>query len=490
MIIYQDDILIGAVSINEFKKNEQVMNKLAYVGMSINAEKCKFNCEKINYLGFQISRNGISPDPDLLSKISQVSAPTNKKELESFLGLANFYNRYLPKYSELIEPFAHLRKKNNDFVWTGEQEKAFNKLKRALVEKPVVKVFDPKKELTLTTDASERAVSAILSQDNHPVMYLSRRLTKAEINYSNIEKEALAIVWSTQRARQFLLGRKFLLKSDHRPLEFIFNPRKELPKVTSARILRWAIRLMDFDFDIMYVKGNTIPHVDALSRLRFDEEDGEIQDSEGILHWVETDVLPTKRLQEETMQDPILNGISYRIRKNAWSNCSMAERPYKEVRHKLTMDKGIICNGDLVVPPRRMRKEIIKSIHDDVHGGITATQKRLKLEAWWPGYSRDIEDYIKKCPKCTEIKDFPQKNTHSWPKEKQPWDRVHIDHAYVNGIGLLLILVDSFSGWPEIVQVRDRKAATIIQILRTIFSRNGVPKTLPQSFATKVYAPG
>ena len=87
------------------------MNKLAYAGMSINPEKCKFNCEKINYLGFQISKEGISPDPDLLSKISQVSAPTNKKELESFLGLANFYNRYLPKYSELIELFAHLRKK-------------------------------------------------------------------------------------------------------------------------------------------------------------------------------------------------------------------------------------------------------------------------------------------------------------------------------------------------------------------------------------------
>ena len=118
------------------------------------------------------------------------------------------------------------------------------------MEKPV----DPRKEVTLTTDASEHAVSAILSQDDHPIVYLSRRLTKAEMNYSNIEKEAFAIIWSTQRARQFLLGRKFLLKSDHRPLEFIFNPRKELPKVTSARILRWAIKLMAFDFDIMYVK--------------------------------------------------------------------------------------------------------------------------------------------------------------------------------------------------------------------------------------------
>ena len=274
------------------------------------------------------------------------------------------------------------------------------------MEKPVIKVFDPRKEVTLTTDASEHAVSAILSQDDHPIMYLSRRLTKAELNYSNIEKEALAIVWSTQRARQFLLGRKFLLKSDHRPLEFIFNPRKELPKVTSARLMRWAILLMAFDFDIMYVKGNTIPHVDALSRLAFNKEDDEISDTEDVLHWVETDVLPIKQLQEETLLDPILSKISNRIRRNKWNDCSKAERPYKEVKHKLTMDRGVVCNGDLVVPPQKMRKEIIKSVHDDIHCGIAATQKRLKLESWWPGYSRDIEDYIKNVPNAWKSKIF------------------------------------------------------------------------------------
>ena len=152
-----------------------------------------------------------------------------------------------------------------------------------------MKILDPKKEIILTTDASEFAVSAILSQD-HPIMYLSRKLTKAEVNNSNIKKEALAIVWSTERARQFLLGQKVLLKSDHHPLEFIFNPRKELPKVTSARILRWAIKFMAFNFVIVYIKGNTIPLVDALSRLTFVNEQKEInKDTEEILHWVETD---------------------------------------------------------------------------------------------------------------------------------------------------------------------------------------------------------
>ena len=141
-----------------------------------------------------------------------------------------------------------------------------------MAKKPEVKIFNPKKDITLTTDASEHSISGILSQEGHRIMYLSRRLMNTEFNYLNIEKEALVIVSTTTRARQFLIGKKFLLRCDHRPLEFTFNPRKELPKVTTLRILKWAIRLMAFDFDIEYVKGNSIPHVDTLSRLQFYKE--------------------------------------------------------------------------------------------------------------------------------------------------------------------------------------------------------------------------
>ena len=312
-------------------------------------------------------------------------------------------------------------------------------------------------------------------------MYLSRRLSDTEYNYSNIEKEALAIVWTTNRARQFLIGKKFLLRSDHRPLEFMFNPRKELPKVTTSRILRWAIRLMAFDFDIEYVKGSSIPHVDALSRLRFNKESKDKSEEEfedTFLHWVETDVLSLNKIAEETKNDPILSRIKSRISKNVWGNCSIAERPFKEIKHKLTVENGVICNGDLIVPPETQRKIIIKSVHDDVHCGIAATQKRLKLEAWWPRFTKDVEEYIKRCPKCKEIKPFTQTKLHSWPKEEKAWSRVHMDHAYINGVGLLLILVDSFSGWPEVIRVPDKKSSTVKHILRVIFSRNGVPNTL------------
>ena len=157
------------------------------------------------------------------------------------------------------------------FVWGVRQQEAFDKLKRALHEYPIVQPFDVRKDTVLTMDTSEKSVSAILSQDDHPVMYLSRRLTDAEQKYSNIEREVLAIIWATSRARHYLIGKKFQLRCDHRPLELIFNPQRQLPKVTSARLMRWALQLSAYDYNILYVKGESIPHVDAFSRLDFSD---------------------------------------------------------------------------------------------------------------------------------------------------------------------------------------------------------------------------
>ena len=139
-------------------------------------------------------------------------------------------------------------KDNVETTRTQKQNKAFEALKKALTSKKVIKIFDPKKEVTLTTDASERAIAVVVSQEGHPIMYLSRKLSPAECNYSNIEKEALTIVWSMETAQNFLLGKKFFLKSDHKPLKFSSSPRKELPRVTSSRILRYAIKIMAFDY--------------------------------------------------------------------------------------------------------------------------------------------------------------------------------------------------------------------------------------------------
>ena len=176
------------------------------------------------------------------------------------------------------------------------------------------------------------------------------------------------------------------------------------------------------------------------------------------LQWVELDILSRKTLSRETQQDPILNRILECIRKNVWNNCTIVERTFKEARHKSTVERGIIFCTDAIVPPQILRKDVIKSVHDDIHDGVAAMQRKLRLLAWWPGYCKDVEEHIIRCLKCTKIKTFKQTKIHTWPKEGVPWTRVHMDHAHFWDIGLSFIFVDSFLGWPEVIKVRDRKA--------------------------------
>ena len=130
------------------------------------------------------------------------------------------------------------------------------------------------------------------------------------------------------------------------------------------------------------------------------------------------------------------------------------------------------------MPPQILKKDVTKSEHTDIHGGVAATQRRLRLLAWWLGYCKDVEERIRRCPKCTEIKIFKQTKIHMWPKKGVPRTRVHMDRVHIRDIGLFLILVDSFWDWPEIIKVRNRKATIVRQISKTIFARYGVPKTI------------
>ena len=296
-------------------------------------------------------------------------------------------------------------------MWGKAQQVAFDKLKKLLSAYPIVKIFDPAKDTTLTTDASEVSISAIMTQDGHPIMYLSRKLSASERKYSNIEREALAIVWAVQRAKHFLLGKKFTLQSDHKLLEFIFNPRKEIPKVISAHLMRWALSLSAFDYEIEYIKGENIPHVDALSHLDFDaasdaDNANDVGDEEEgtFVHWAEMDIASLEEVKLETGREHLLMDIVRRVETNKWSACSVAERPFKAVRQSLSVENGVLCKGDTLVPPTTLRKKILSSVHDDVHCGTAATRNRLRLEVWWPGYCSDVETYVKKCSKCAEIK--------------------------------------------------------------------------------------
>ena len=204
-------------------------------------------------MGYSISKEGITTSPKHVEKIKDAKAPTNNKQIVSFVWLANFYGRMIPDFATKMLPLNNMR--NSDFSWGKMQQKAFEDIKSELFANPLVQSYSLQKEATVTTDASEKAIGGVLSQEGHPVIYVSRKLTPAEKNYSNTEREALAIVFVVTRLEQFLLGRRFTLQTDHKPLKHLFAPDEEIPKTASARITRWAKALMGFDHELKYTTG-------------------------------------------------------------------------------------------------------------------------------------------------------------------------------------------------------------------------------------------
>lgn len=262
--VYLDDIVIFGSTIEEHNKNLILMlERLREVGLKLQPDKCEYLRPELEYLGHLITSEGVKPNPAKIGAIKNFKAPTNVKEVQCFLGLAGYYRKFIKNFSHIAKPLTTLIKKDNPFNWSEKHHEAFNTLKNALCTAPVLRFPDYNKEFTLTTDASNVGLGAVLSQDGHPCCFISRTLNGAEQNYSTSEKELLAIVWATQRLRQYLLGRSFNIQTDHQALKWLHNVKNP-----SSRLLRWRLRLEEFNYkSIDYIKGKENKVADCLSRL-------------------------------------------------------------------------------------------------------------------------------------------------------------------------------------------------------------------------------
>ena len=405
--------------------------------------------------------------------------PSNKKEVESFIGLVNYFGRLIPQFSNKILPINNLRKKETQFIWSNECQESFDKLKTELSSHPIVRSYCLKKEATLTTDASKEAIGAVLTQEGHPVIFVSRTLSEAEKNYSNIEREALAIVWSVSRLSHFLLGRKFTLQTDHRPLIYLLGNNQAIPDHTSLRITKWALNLMQYDYIITHVPGKEITHADAMTRLRFSNQAVDFKTlSNARMHSVVFQtILNPQEVQSELQLDTRIQGIMNRVKLGKWSKCSQYESSFKAVSVFLTIENGMLYKGSRLFIPERLRRKAIDSFHKESHSGIQSSCRMIQNAAWWPGMTRDIEQYVNKCEICSTLRPQKQKTVHEWPNAT-PFERLHIDWAYSRDVGNILIIVDSGSGWIEAFRTKERTTENVIKCLRTVFTRFGIPECI------------
>ncbi len=254
------------------KELDNLLTVLQNSGITLRQQKCSFAVPNINVFGHIVSSQGIQPDQAKITAITTAPKPKCAAEVRSFLGLTNYCSRYIQNYSSITYPLRQLTKANAQFHWTEQHEAAFNRLKTALSNSPVLAHFSLTSPTRLVTDASPWAVGAILLQQQpdmsyRPIAYGSRSLSQTEMKYAQIEREALAIVFGCEHFHTYLYGRTFELETDHRPLEHLFNPKpRPTGKPPPARIERWILRLQEYDFKVIYRPGRS-NLADSLSRL-------------------------------------------------------------------------------------------------------------------------------------------------------------------------------------------------------------------------------
>lgn len=272
-IVYLDDIVVLGTSLQEAINNlEKVLQRLRMSNFKIQMDKSEFLKLETNYLGHIITREGIKPNPDKITAIEKYPIPETTKQIKQFLGLIGYYRKFIPNFARITKPLTNCLKKGKKITLDSDYVNAFNKCKTLLTNDPILQYPDFTRDFLLTTDASNVAIGAVLSQgpigSDKPVSFASRTLNDSEVNYSTIEKELLAIVWATKYFRPYLFGRKFKILTDHKPLQWMMNLKEP-----NSRLTRWRLKLSEYDFTVMYKKGKCNTNADALSRIEIHNEE-------------------------------------------------------------------------------------------------------------------------------------------------------------------------------------------------------------------------
>lgn len=260
-----DDVVIYGNDLEDHNiKLCQVLDCLRKFNLKLQTEKCNFLKKEILYLGHRITADGIMPDESKIYAIKNFPIPKNPKQIKMFLGILSYYRKFIPNLANSAEPINKLLRKGQRFLWSQNCQRSFDELKSLLTSSPILQYPDFKKKFVITTDASNVAIGAVLSNEgtNLPIAYASRILNPAERRYSTVERELLAIVWAVKHFRAYIYGHEFLIYSDHKPLVYLFNITQ-----SSDRLMRWRIQLEEYDFKVLYIPGKGNVVADTLSRI-------------------------------------------------------------------------------------------------------------------------------------------------------------------------------------------------------------------------------
>lgn len=497
---YLDDLVLTAENrVLHERKLKEVLCRLQDAGLTLRKDKCAFFQNEVSYLGYTIDKNGIRKNPDKVKAILDAAIPKNLNELQSFLGLINYYRNFVPNASSILSPLHFLLQKGVKWHWNYEQDAAFTCVKKMLASEQVLAHFITDAKTIVTVDASPVGLGAILSQEDRngverPVSYASRSLTPAEKKYSQIQKEATAIIFGVKKFHQFLYGRSepFTLRTDHKPLTVIFGNNRGIPEVTANRLQRYAIFLSAYNYNIEYVNSasNTADFLSRALPVAKPVSEGEegVRDEVAAYEHISFAVegcLPVTRqdLQRETACDSILKSVAKYVA-NGWprklsmlSNQSL--KPYYLCRNDIALENGILMRGHKVIIPQSVRGRILEELHSS-HFGIVKMKADARSRLWFPGIDAELEKLAGTCRVCAQLRPSPPRAALApWPYPDAAFHRIHLDFFGPLNNKVYLIIVDAYSKWIECYDMnRNSSSKAVIAKLCEFMSRFGVPKTI------------
>ena len=493
--VFQDDVIVSGMDAKGHVSNLRgLLIRLHDKGLRCRREKCKLAQPSVEYLGHTLSAEGVSKGSKV-EAVMKMPPPTDVSTLKSFLGSVQFYGKFIPNLSTLAEPLFCLTKKAAPWKWEQEEQEAFERLKSVLSSDQVLVHFDPSKPLGLSCDASNVGIGAVLFHrypdgSERPIANVSKTLTAAERNYSQIHKEALAIIFGLRKFYQYLYGRRFMLVTDHKPLTALFGPNKGTPPLAANRLARWALWLNQFDYSIEYRKTADHGNADALSRLPsgddidFDrEESGEDTDTVCAIRVLSLQVKPLEAntLRRESGKDPVIASVMRYVREG-WppknTEINVDAEKFRKLSDSLSVCNGCLIHGTRVVIPQSLQSQILDLLHIG-HFGMERMKQLARTAVYWPGIDAAIEMASRRCDSCGEHQNKPSKPTvHPWMLPEKPWSRVHLDHA-INFMGMnWLVVTDAYSKYPCIHPTSSTSTRTTLDLLEEDFAHFGFPHTL------------
>jgi len=486
VFVYFDDIFIFASTKQQLTEiTRAVLIVFFNNGLKVKLSKCAFDVTELEYLGYQFTQNGVKPTEEKVKAVQEMRPPQNVEELRAYLGYVNYYDRFIPNKANIFLPVYRLLRKDVVFQWTSECQAAMDTVKAILTKEPVLAFYDPRRRLRLVCDGSRKGIGAVLSHieddgSEVPILYISRALKKAEQNYSQMEIEALAIVWAVRKLKKYLWGRVFQLKSDHKPLLRLFGRGKPIPEDISAKLKRYCLFMRDFDYEFEHMPGIEIANADILSRLPLPNVEGEEEEFEGECRIAFMQFLPGTSLSMEEMQRETDLDEELKVVK---AHLLLGRHPeglkdylkeFKSRWENLKVVNHMVCFSDRAVVPRSLRAKVMELLHLN-HFGETKMKSLARSYFWWPKIDEELSEMCKSCQPCALVNRAPNKApVIPWSVPHRPWGRVHLDFFEISRGKPFIIAADGLSGWIDADECNGLGAKEAIKFCRKLFRMQGV----------------